>query len=484
VDQSPKVREVVARARAAQRAWARVPLARRARRLRDVRRLLVAELDEIVATVRRETGKPRLEALAHEGLNVLNLVRFCEHRAPRVLRRRRVSTGIFLNKRAHKQYEPLGVIGIISPWNFPFMLPALAAVPALVAGNAVVLKPSEIAPRSGALLCDLLQRALPEFPGLVQAIEGDGRVGDALVRSGVDKVVFIGGGPTGRKVLRAAAESLTPVVLELGGNDVAIVCDDADVERAAAGIAWGAMANGGQCCVGIERALVMAPVYHRFVAALKTELSRLRVGDDPDDDVSRLIFEPQRAILDRLVADARAGGAEVIPFPGAGAAAGAPFYPPTLLLGVTPEMEVNRTEAFGPLVSVLEVSGDDEAVRRNNEGAFGLSPSVWTRSRVRARRLADHLEAGLVTINDHLIGFALSALPYGGVKESGFGRLMGDEGLLEFVRVKSVAGARMTLGREPYWFPYRPRTFAAFRRLLKVWFTPGLRGKARAMFGG
>lgn len=479
----PDLRAALARARDAQRRWEAVPLRQRAGALRAVRRLLVERIDDVVAVVREETGKPRLEALAHEVLNVLNVVRYYERRAPRVLRRRGVSTGVVVTKRAWKQYEPLGVVAVISPWNFPFMLPALPTVAALVAGNAVIVKPSEIAPRSGRLLGEILQGALADFPGLIQVIEGDGAVGAALVKSGVDKIAFIGGGPTGRRVLQAAAETLTPVLLELGGNDAAIVCPDADVDRAAAGIVWGALGNAGQCCIGIERALVTAPVYDRFVTALQAELGRVRVGTGEESDMGRLTFEPQRAILDRLVAQAEGGGARVIRFPVPPGPEADRCYPPTLLLGVTPEMEVNRSEAFGPILSVLEVESEDEAVALNNAGPFGLSPSIWTRSRRRARRLADRLHAGLITINDHLVGFSLAGLPYGGVKESGYGRLMGDEGLLEFVRVKSVADARVTLRREFYWFPYRPRYADLLRRLLRTWFSPGLGAKLRALLG-
>ncbi len=474
---------MVARARRAQAPWGALGVRARARRLRDVRRVLVRRMDDILAMIRAETAKPPVEALLQEWLVALGLVRYCERRAPRVLGRRRVGTAPLLTKYAYKQYEPLGVIAVISPWNYPFMLPALPAVGALVAGNAVVLKPSEIAPRSGRLLGALLQEALAEFPDLVQVVEGDGAVGAALVRAGVDKVAFVGGGLTGRKVLAAAAESLTPVVLELGGNDVAIVCDDADVARAAAGIVWGAMSNAGQCCIGIERALVAAPVHEAFVAALRRELARLRLGTGDDADMSRLIHAPQRAILDRLVDDAVARGAQVERWPVPPGPDGDRFYPPTLLVGATAAMEVNRSEAFGPLLSVITVRSDDEAVALANGGPYGLSPSIWTRSRARARRLAARLEAGLITVNDHMVGFAVPGLPYGGVKESGFGRLMGDEGLLEFVRVKSVAGARLTFRREPQWFPYRPRDVALARRLLAAWYAPGLVAKLRALLG-
>jgi acyl-CoA reductase-like NAD-dependent aldehyde dehydrogenase len=477
------VAAAVARARAAQPRWRALGVRGRARRLRDVRRLLVRRMDDILATIRAETAKPAAEALVQEFMVTLNLGRYYERRAPRVLSRRRVGTGFLLTKRAYKQYEPLGVVAVISPWNYPFMLPALPTLGALVAGNAVVLKPSEIAPRSGRLLGDLLQQALADFPGLVEVVEGDGGVGAALVKAGVDKVAFIGGSATGRKVLAAAAESLTPVVLELGGNDVAIVCDDADVERAARGIVWGAMSNAGQCCIGIERALVAEPVHDALVAALRTELGRLRLGSGDDADVSRLIFEAQRAVLDRLVDDAVARGAEPVRWPVPPGPAGAAFYPPTLLLGASPDMEVNRSEAFGPLLSVIRVRSDDEAIALANAGPYGLSPSVWTGSRARARRLAARLEAGLITVNDHLVGFGVPGLPYGGVKESGFGRLMGDEGLHEFVRVKSVVGARLTFRREPHWFPYRPRDVALAGRLMAAWYVPGLAAKLRCLLG-
>lgn len=479
---APEVIEAVDRARHAQVTWGALTPRGRARYLRRARRLLVDRMDEIAATVREETGKPRIEALAHEVLNVLNLIRVTERAAPRVLRRRRVGTGLILTKSAFKQYEPLGVIAVISPWNFPFMLPALPLVQALAAGNGVVLKPSELTPRSGRLLVELFQEALADFPGLVQVVEGDGTVGAALVQAGVDKIAFIGGGPTGKRVLQGAAEMLTPVVLELGGNDAAIICEDADLSRAARGVVWGALANAGQCCVGIERALVCEAVHDRFVTLLRHEMARVRIGTGENADMSRLTFPRQRETLDRLVADAEAKGAEIVRMP---LPTGTPadVYPPTLILRATADMEVNRTEAFGPLLSVLAVRSEDEAVALNNDGPFGLSPSVWTRSRARARRMADRLHAGFITINDHLIGFAFPGLPYGGVKESGFGRLMGDEGLLEFVRLKSVTGARLTFSREPHWFPYRPSDVAALRALLRVWFRPGVAGRIRALFG-
>jgi len=478
LDPAPLLR----RARDAQRPWAAISAAARARRLRALRAMLVKRLDDIIDVVREETGKPSFEGLTNEVALVGNLLRHYERRAPRLLRPRRVSSGILLTKRCLKLYEPYGVVGVISPWNFPFMLPALPTVSALFAGNAVILKPSEVTPRSGRMLETVVREALPDHPDLVQTIEGDGSVGAALIRAGIDRLVFIGGLSTGRKVLREAADALVPVVLELGANDVAIVCDDADLERAAAGIVWGAMDNAGQCCIGVEHALVHEGVHDRFVDAVRRELVRLEIGTGDTAEISRLTFEPQRRVLEALVVDAVEQGATVercaVPQGDPGAAQ---IYPPTLLLGVTDAMEVSRSEAFGPLLSIRSVRDDEEAIRVTNGGAYGLNPSVWTRDRSRGRRIAERLEAGSVTINDHLINFGLSALPYGGVKQSGFGRLLGDEGLLEFARVKSLAITRVALRREPYWFPYTDRRRRVLTWLARLWYAPGLRGKLRAL---
>jgi len=477
--EASEVAAAVARARMAQGAWAALSPRARARRLVALRRVLVERLDDIVEVVQAETGKPRLEGLAHEVLIVANLLRTYERRAPALLAPRRVGSGLLVTKSGTKFYEPYGVIGVISPWNFPFSLPAIPTVSALFAGNAVVLKPSEVTPRSGALLGELVRQALPEFPDLVQVVEGAGEVGAALVRAPVDKLVFIGSEATGRRIMRDAAETLTPVLMELGSNDVAIVCEDANVERAAAGIVWGAVANAGQVCMATERALVAQAVYDPFVAAVRRELAALRLGRGPDADVGPLIAENQGGILDGIVADAEQHGARV---ERPGGAAGDGLYPPTLILDTSEAMLFHRTEAFGPLLPVLAVPDDAAAVRIARAGGFGLNASIWTRSRRRAERIAAALPTGSVMVNDVLANFGMSQLPYGGVGRSGFGRLQGDEGLLEFVRVKAVATSRIRFRREPFWFPYRAGTYRLARRLLGAWFAPGLAARLRALF--
>ena len=471
-----QVRAAVERARKAQVAWGALSVRERARHMRRLRGTLIRRMDEVIDVIRGETGKPAIEALGHEVLIVAGLIKAYEKRAPKVLRPKRVGIGIMVSKSATKVYQPYGVVGVISPWNFPFSMPGIPAVSALFAGNGVVIKPSEVTPRSGALLADLWRQAVPEHADLVQIAEGAGEAGAALVRSGVDKIAFIGSPHTGRRVLAGAAEVLKPVVMELGANDVAIVCEDADLPRAAAGVVWGAMANAGQVCMSTERALVPERIYDRFAALVEAEMRALRASSAGGDyDVGRLIFRPQQAIIQGVVDDAVAKGARV-------ALGGrtlsddgpAPVYAPTLIVDATPEMALNERETFGPVLPLVRVKDEEEAVRLAGSGRFGLNASVWTRSRRRGREIAGRLQAGMVMVNDVLTNFAIPELPYGGVKESGFGRMMGDEGLLEFSVVKAVAETRVALKRELFWYPYRDGQLNLLRRIAKAAF--GTRG--------
>jgi acyl-CoA reductase-like NAD-dependent aldehyde dehydrogenase len=461
------VRDAVARARAAQAAWGALSLRQRVRRMRALRGVLIRRMDDVIDVVRQETGKPAVEALGHEVMIVAGLIRAYEKRAPRVLRPKRVGTGILVNKGGTKIYEPFGVVGVISPWNFPFSMPGIPTVAALFAGNAVVIKPSEVTPRTGGMLAELAREAIPDHPDLVQVVQGAGDAGAALVRSGVGKIAFIGSPGTGRKILAGAAEMLTPVVMELGANDVSIVCEDADLDRAAAGVVWGAISNAGQVCMSIERALVPERIYDRFAAAVQREMERLRVGGDGEYDVGRLIFPPQQAIIQGTVDDAVAQGARVV-LGGKTVSDSGPVYAPTLIVDATPEMALNTRETFGPVLPLVRVKDEEEALRIANAGPYGLNASVWTRSRAKGRTMAKRLQAGMVMVNDVLINFGIPELPYGGVKQSGFGRMMGDEGLLEFSQVKAIADTRVALRRELFWFPYRPKQLALLKRLART----------------
>jgi acyl-CoA reductase-like NAD-dependent aldehyde dehydrogenase len=439
----------------------------RVRVMRRLRGLLVRRMDDVIDVIHAETGKPAVEALGHEILIVAGLIRAYEKRAPKVLKPKRVGTGILVNKGGTKLYEPCGVVGVISPWNFPFSMPGIPTVAALFAGNGVVIKPSEVTPRTGRMLAELWRQAAPEHADLVQVVQGAGDAGAALVRSGVGKIAFIGSPGTGRKILAGAAETLTPVVMELGANDVAIVCEDADIDRAAAGVVWGAISNAGQVCMSVERALVPERVYDRFASAVRREMERLRVGGDGEYDVGRLIFPPQRDVIQRSVDDAVAHGAKVA-LGGAVVSEQGPVYAPTLILDATPDMLLNRHETFGPVLPLVRVKDEEEAVRLANAGPFGLNASIWTNSRAKGRKLARRLHAGMVMVNDVLINFGIPELPYGGVKESGFGRMMGDEGLLEFSNVKAVADTRLAFRRELFWFPYTPKQLGLLKRLARA----------------
>jgi succinate-semialdehyde dehydrogenase/glutarate-semialdehyde dehydrogenase len=332
------------------------------------------------------------------------------------------------------------------------------------------VKPSEVTPRTGALLAELAREAISAHPELVQVVQGRGEAGAALVRAGVQKIAFIGSPATGRKILAGAAETLTPVVMELGANDVAIICEDADLERAAAGVVWGALSNAGQVCMSVERALVPERVYDRFASAVQAEMERLRVGAGTDFDVGRLIFRPQGEIIQKTVDDARAGGARVAMGGAILPGEGPPVYAPTLILDATPEMALNAHETFGPVLPLVRVRDEDEAVRVANAGPFGLNASIWTRSSRKGRRLAQRVHAGMVMVNDVLINFGIPELPDGGVKQSGFGRMMGDEGLLEFSQVKAVAHTRLSFSRELFWFPYTPRQLALLKWVTRRFF--------------
>jgi acyl-CoA reductase-like NAD-dependent aldehyde dehydrogenase len=477
VDASSAAIRAVQRAAAAQRLWSRRSPEERAVRMRRLRAALLGRMDDVIETVNQEVGKPRTEGLMHEVVLVASLLRFLEHEMPRVLRTRRVGTWPYLHKSAHVSQEPYGVIGVISPANFPFFLAALPTLSALAAGNAVVLKPSERAPLTGRLLESLIREAIPEHPDLLMLLEGAAAEGEALIRSGVQKLVFIGGGPTGRRVATVAACELIPCVLELGANDVAIVRADADLDRAAAGIVWAATANAGQVCMSMQRALVHTDVYDAFVARAEREMRLIRTPDD----IGHLGAGGHLDVIEAAVNDARERGARVL-VGGAASSVEPPIYPPTLIVDAGEECSLHREEIFGPVLAVTRVADDGEALRLAHGSPFGLSASVWSADAARARALAGALRCGAVVINDVLANMGL-AVPYGGVGRSGYGRLLGEEGLREFVQPKSVVGTRASLRREPYWYPYSGERFRLLRRMVRATYDVGLVRRLRTALG-
>jgi acyl-CoA reductase-like NAD-dependent aldehyde dehydrogenase len=454
VDGPEDVVRAVDRARAASTGWAAAGHKERAAHLVRIRDRILDDAEAIVATICAATGKQPAEAVTTEVTAVCETIGYYADHAARWLRDQPVHPGTMVHKRAWKRYEPVGVVGVISPWNYPFTLAMTPLVTALAAGNAVVLKPSEVTPAVGEAIRGLFSG--DEWPDLVQVVQGGGPTGEALVRSGVDKVAFTGSGRTGRRVMAAAAESLTPVLLELGGKDPMIVCADADLDRAVRGAVWGSMQNSGQTCMSVERVYVDESVADEFVRRVVDEVDRIRQDDTGTGDIGSMTFGPQVDTVERHLADAVAKGARVLT---GGRRLDRPgtWFEPTVLVDVDHGMDVMVEETFGPVLPIMVTRSVDEAVELANDSRYGLNSSVWSSDETAATRIAERLESGNVCINDCIVSYAVTGLPFGGVKESGLGRVHGPEGLREFTNVKSILATRWRTPREPWWFPVPER---------------------------
>ncbi|HST20968.1 MAG TPA: aldehyde dehydrogenase family protein [Blastocatellia bacterium] len=467
----------VAGARAAAREWASLSFRNRARYILKVRRALYDRKEEISRIISDETGKPEFEALTTEVFMVSDLMSHFAMNAERILRDKRFTLAVFRNKRSMICHEPLGVIGVISPWNFPFSIPVGEIVMALMAGNTVVLKPSEFTPLVGDAIKRLFASAgFPE--GVFEVVQGDGSTGAALVESSVDKIFFTGSVRTGKKIAESAARRLLPVVLELGGKDPMIVCEDAPFERTVKGAVWGAFMNCGQVCASVERLYVTEPVAEKFIAAVVDEVKKLRVGPPAQDcstDIGPLTNENQLNIVSDQVTDAIAKGARVLVGGRRREDLGGYFFEPTVLVDVNDSMKVMTEETFGPLLPIKVVKDEDEAIREANNSRYGLLASVWTSDNEKGRRMARRIEAGTVIINDAIYTHGAAQTPWFGVKESGLGVTHGQAGLFEFVRMKHVNWDLFLMKSDWWWFPYTPKWEKRFKTLMKVLYRWGLR---------
>jgi acyl-CoA reductase-like NAD-dependent aldehyde dehydrogenase len=451
------VRQAVLRAREAQTRWQATPVAKRIGVLRKFQELLREQRDDVARLICREAGKPAAEALATEVLVVLDAAQFCINKAHEFLRPQPVPHGnIVMNmKRGKLVRDPYGVIGIIAPWNYPFSIPAIETLGALVTGNAVVLKPSEFTP----LIAKELERLLTAAgldPVLMQVIVGEGPAGAALIDSPIDKLIFTGSIATGKRVGEAAARRLLPVVLELGGKDPMIVLDDADLEIASSGAVWGAFMNSGQTCLSVERCYVHRRLYEPFLEKVREKVSRLRQGNGiaSDVEIGPMIHERQLEIVEQQVDDAIGQGARVLAGAKRRSDLGPNFYAPTLLADVTNNMRLMREETFGPVLPVAPFDTDDDAVRLANDSDFGLAASVWTRNRRRGEGMAARIKAGTVMLNDMISCFGIADAPHGGFKQSGIGRTHGELGLQEMVQVKYIDVDLLPGIAKPWWFGY------------------------------
>lgn len=477
-----EVHAAVARARAAHPPWHALGIPKRLAILRRFQHRLHERKSEIARLITQEAGKPYVEALLTEVLVVLDAAGFLMKNSYALLRDEGIAHGnlAMKTKAGRIVREPYGVIGIISPWNYPFSIPATESLAALAAGNTVVVKPSELTPLMALELASLLHGAgVPK--DAFQVVVGDGVTGAALINSEIDKLIFTGSVQTGKRIAQAAATRLLPVVLELGGKDPMLVLDDADVEVASSGAVWGAFVNAGQACLSVERCYVHRSLYESFLQACVTKAKQLRVGDgmDAETDVGPMIHERQVRNVEAQMDDAIAHGARVLC---GGARVGqttSNFYAPTVLADVTHEMRIMREETFGPVLPVMAFDSDDEAVQLANDSDYGLAASVWTRDRARGEALAARIHAGTVMVNDTVSCFGISEAPHGGVKSSGIGRTHGRYGLEEMVRVKYLGSDRLPGIKKIWWYGYGAAFVQQMEGFLDLQFGQGLGRRVR-----
>jgi acyl-CoA reductase-like NAD-dependent aldehyde dehydrogenase len=472
-----EVQAMAGRARAALPAWEALGFEGRGRVLRRMQKWLMDSDQRVVQSIIDETGKTYEDAAVVELTYGAGALGFWAKHAPKYLADEKVRTSnpFVLGRKLVVRYRPVGVVGVIGPWNYPLTNSFGDAVPALAAGNSVILKPSEVTPLTSLLLADGLRECgLPE--NVFQVAVGGAETGTALIDA-VDCVMFTGSTATGRKVMARAAETLTPVSLELGGKDPMIVLADADVERAANAATYYALQNGGQTCVSVERVYVEAPIYERFVDAVTEKVKALRQGppNGPASvEVGAMTFPPQLDIVRRHVEQAREAGARITTGGRAREGAGR-FYEPTVLADVDHSMTAMREETFGPTVPIMKVADAEEAIRLANDSRYGLGASVWTRDLARGEQIARRIESGYACVNDANVNYFVYELPMGGWKESGLGVRHGAAGIRKYTRQQAILVTRLAMKRDVYFFPYKPRTTKLLGRLTKLLYGRGKR---------
>jgi len=479
-----QVQAAVEKAHAAQKSWGALPISERFAPLQKFFNRVFERRLEIAALITRENGKPTAEALVAEVIVSLDLIKYYLRYAPLWLRPKSLPhQNISLKiRRSYVHHEPLGVIGIISPWNYPFMLPLGGTFAALIAGNAVVLKPSEFTPATVLEIEKLFHEAgLPD--GVFQVVVGNGGTGAALAASDIDKIVFTGSAATGKKVAAAAAEKLIPVVMELGGSDPMLVRRDANLEHATSGAVWCRFMNCGQSCVAVKRVFVEQEIYAPFVNQVVEKIKRLRLGpgSNPDTEVGPLIRERQVAALESQLNDAIVKGATVLCGGKRRPDLGPLFFEPTVLVDVNSTMKVLQEETFGPLLPIVPVRDIDEALVLANATPYGLSASIWTRDLQRGRELAQRIETGAVLINDAVSHVGACEVPHGGAKASGYGRTHGRDGLMEMTRTKYLDLEPKTFVRRPWWFNYNQKLLAQLNRFAEFQFSRSLPERLRGL---
>jgi len=449
--------QIVMRARAAQAVWVRVPISERGARLHNLRDVIMSSRGTLADAVVAESGKPRVEALFADIFVAVDSAAYFAKNAEQLLSPERVPHHSIAAKAKSGRltYEPLGVVGIISSWNYPLAIPLSQMIPAVVSGNAVICKTSDFTPHCGALIEKLFADA--GFPkDLVTVVQGGGEVGQALIEADPDKVLFTGSVATGRRVAEACAKRLIPTVLELGGKDAMLVLADADLDIAASAAVWGSYTNCGQVCLSVERLFVEQSVSDEFAArcVAKTKKLRLGPGNDPNTDVGPMIRPQHVQRMVDLIEDGVSRGARVLCGGRPRVDLGANFFEPTVITNVDATMKLFQEETFGPILAMQTVANMKEAISRANDSPFALSASIWTRDATRGMAIAAQLRAGAVMVNDAISYFAIAEAPHGGCGASGWGRTHGKAGLLEMVQTKYIDVDRLPRREKPWWYRY------------------------------
>ncbi len=466
---SRELEEILDKLVEAQIGWSSKSLKNRSKQLSNVRKAIVKDFDSIIISLAEETGKTNEEAL-NEVFATLEHLKFIAKKGPRYLKSESRKSGIMKTKKGYINYIPHGVVGVITPWNYPFFLSVLPIAEALMAGNSVVNKPSELTPLMGQRIHEIFINAgIPS--DVFQIAIGDGDIGEALVRSiRTNMICFIGSVETGKKVATICGEMLKPVLLELGGNDPMIVLEDANLERAANAALYGGMLNCGQICISVERIYVVETVADEFIGLMKEKITSLKYGQDKDDmDIGSLADDRQHKIVLDHLKDAKSKGANI-----SGGEnredLGGYFIAPTIVENVDHNMDIMQKETFGPEIAIMRVKDEAEAIKMANDTTYGLAASVFSKNKKRARTVARQIKSGSVCINDIMVNLLIPSLPFGGMKHSGIGRDYGIEGLRSFVQVQAICEDRLGMKKELWWYPTTKLTQTLFRKIAKLYY--------------
>ena len=466
------IKAAFSKARKAQKIWSKTSLKQRSKVLKALRQAITADIDELVDLISKDSGKTNLEALMADIYPSLELIKYYEKKVNKFLAPEKRSTPLTApGNTAYVEYQPLGVVAVISPWNYPFQLAINPAITAIAAGNAVILKPSEITPAVGQYVGDIIN-SIDDVPDdLIQVIHGYGETGAKIIETRPDKIFFTGSVETGKKIMEAASQKLIPVELELGGKDPMIVFNDSNLIRAAKAAVYGGFANTGQLCVSVERLYVQEDIAEEFIELIKKEAGKIRFTRDPaSGDIGPFTHPDQERKVEEQLNKALDSGAKIL-YDGR-----TDNQPGPVIIGnVNHQMEIASKETFGPVIPVIKFNDMDEAIELANDSEYGLNSSIWTKDIDKGKRVASSLVTGNCMINDLIKNVGNPDLPFGGIKNSGIGRYHGPEGLRSFTNQKSIMINNSNKNSEINWFPYNDKTYQGLKDFLEVNFGAGFK---------